>query len=289
MGNTNTAGMSVSGTKATIRKIADALTDPDKEKGTDGLRLYDLPARFEEAERKVFDDMWRAAAGTYGDIDHTHYDDPDASGNRRHTPYYLNRIWLTYKEAVAVMEAKPPRTRDLGDYLGTHSNTQVRTNLPPRDQPWGGGGADSQHTVITGAFCATSLEVVNLGGIRRFTGHGGMINALNGNNIHTVIGQLDFFSCGVYPNGSDYNHKMLCGKSLVTVDIKNLNTNLALLSPVLSFESVRKAISQRYSTGSITLTLHPDVYAKLTDESDAEAMAILDLAAQKNVNIATTE
>lgn len=41
------------------------------------------------------------------------------------------------------------------------------------------------------------------------------------------------------------------------------------------------------NTSAITITVHPDVYAKLTDESNAEWYAVLTAAAAKNITFAT--
>lgn len=289
MGNTNTAGMSQSGVKSTIRKIADALADPDKKEGDDGLRLFNMADELGEARRKVFDDMWRAAVGTHGSIDHTHYDDADADGNRRHTPYYLNTLWLTYEEAVAVMETKPPRTLSLGNYLDGMTRLNPRTNLPPDNLPRGTGGADSQHVELTVAFTCPSLEVVNLGRISRFSGYGGFCQAFTAAKIHTIIGVLDFAYTNVDVSGT-VNYRRIFGEGLVNVQVRNLNRNLRIVSPVISLESLRYMLANaQKSDKGFTLTLHPDVYAKVTDETQPDWYALLDLAASKNVNIATTE
>lgn len=50
----------------------------------------------ERAKQRLFDDMWLKAVGTYGSIDHTHVE------NGKAAPYYLNELWLTYDEALAV-------------------------------------------------------------------------------------------------------------------------------------------------------------------------------------------
>lgn len=234
-----------------------------------------------EAQHKVFDDMWLAAVGTYGSIDYTHVEE----GVSR--PYYLNTLWLTYEEAIKVTEAKPPRTPILTDYLNEDSG--VRTNLPLRDMPSGGGGADSDHVTISRAFNAPDLEVVNLATDRfRFTGYYGFIKAFNGAKLHTILGNINFFDSGVVADGSSYNCTMF-GPVLVNVKIDQLDRNLQLFSPVISLESLQYMLQHSSAPAKgFTLTVHPTVYAKITDTANTEWHALLDLAASKNVNIATT-
>ncbi len=59
--------------------------------------------------------------------------------------------------------------------------------------------------------------------------------------------------------------------------------------PALSLESLRYMMQNSAAPDAgITLTVHSDVYAKITDTTNTDWFALLDLAAQKNVNIATT-
>lgn len=59
--------------------------------------------------------------------------------------------------------------------------------------------------------------------------------------------------------------------------------------PALSLESLRYMMQNSAAPDAgITLMVHSDVYAKITDTTNTDWFALLDLAAQKNVNIATT-
>ena len=48
------------------------------------------------SKMELFDDLWHEAVGKYGDVDHSHTEDGVSK------PYYLNELWLTYEEAVAI-------------------------------------------------------------------------------------------------------------------------------------------------------------------------------------------
>ena len=246
-----------------------------------GTSMQPELAVMEEYRHQVFDDMWLAAAGTYGSIDYTH----EEEGVKR--PYYLNTLWLTYEEAVKVMEAKPPRTPILTDYLNEDSG--IRTNLPLKNMPTGGGGVDTDHVTISRAFNSPDLEVVNLNSHRfRFVGYHGFINAFYGAKLHTIIGNINFFNSNVVADGSSSNFTMF-GPALVNVKIDQLDRNLRLVSPVISLDSLQYMLQHSNApTNGFTLTVHPTVYAKITDTTNTEWHALLDLAASKNVNIATT-
>lgn len=59
-------------------------------------------------------------------------------------------------------------------------------------------------------------------------------------------------------------------------------------SPLVNLESFAYMIEHASNTSPITITVHPDVYAKLTDESNEEWHALLAAAAEKNITFATT-
>lgn len=78
--------------------------------------------------------------------------------------------------------------------------------------------------------------------------------------------------------------------SLREVHLCARNTQLYLAdSPLLSSASVRRLAEYRDTNlGQVlTVTVHPDVFAKLTDETNAEWSAVLAKAAEKNITFAT--
>ena len=56
----------------------------------------------------------------------------------------------------------------------------------------------------------------------------------------------------------------------------------------ISYASMEYLISNAANSNAITITVHPDVYAKLTDESNADWHALMASAAAKNITFATT-
>lgn len=59
-------------------------------------------------------------------------------------------------------------------------------------------------------------------------------------------------------------------------------------SPLVNLESFAYMIEHASNTSPITITVHADVYAKLTDESNADWHALMTAAAAKNITFATT-
>lgn len=58
-------------------------------------------------------------------------------------------------------------------------------------------------------------------------------------------------------------------------------------SPLLTLQSMRNIIAHPSNTTAITVTVHADVYAKLTDTANAEWFKVLTDAVAKNISFAT--
>ena len=68
-----------------------------------------------------------------------------------------------------------------------------------------------------------------------------------------------------------------------------VNLNMAKHSPNVNLYSVNFVVQKAQNTAAITITVHPDVYAKLTDPSNTEWYAVNTAAQAKNIAFATTE
>ena len=97
----------------------------------------------------------------------------------------------------------------------------------------------------------------------------------NNPKLRKVIGDISFVSGTLIGT--------TCFRGLATlVDIKiKTPSSLAIKdSPLLSLASIQYMIDNAYNTSPITITLHPDAYARLTDE-------IITAATAKQINFAT--
>ena len=230
----------------------------------------------EEAKRKVFDDLWISAAGSFGTVDHTH-----TEGNVS-KPYYLNEVWMTYEEAIVVYNEYYADKRSLqGRYI------YGVTNFAPPEA-----GAATVYSNLN----APNVVTINVGVgflVSGFTGW-----CLNSPNLTKIIGQinLQYWKPGVgsyrylgAPNLRDINLYHLCNN----FDISSLKS--------ISLSSMQYMVNNSTATSPITVTVHPDVYAKLTGDTTnaaaaaltsdelAQWMALATTANSKNISFATPE
>ena len=158
------------------------------------------------------------------------------------------------------------------------SYAKCRTNLPLRYVPKTDWALD-----IEGAFMYCSAEVLNL------------IPANNNNidlpvrninyafyqciNLTAIMGVLD---CKRVPAGNHLKTAFYTCVNLEMVYIKNLKANILFsYCQRLSLESITYMVENAANTSPITITLHPDAYARVTEE-------IFAAAAQKNITVAST-
>ena len=93
-------------------------------------------------------------------------------------------------------------------------------------------------------------------------------------------------------NSSDWrNYPLYQLPMLEEVNYRYINGDcrFACQSPKLSLASVQYAVDNASNTSAITITVHPDVYAKLTDPSNTEWYAVNTAAQAKQIAFATTE
>lgn len=77
-------------------------------------------------------------------------------------------------------------------------------------------------------------------------------------------------------------------KSLQNVKFKQLRYNVNLKdSPLLTLESFQYLVENATNTSAITVTVHADVYAKLTDPQQADWYAVNTAAQGKHISFAT--
>lgn len=168
-------------------------------------------------------------------------------------------------------------------YANTNSNRLIRTNLPPVDII--SGQLRSCNMMFLGQ---AKLEVAIVSG-----SPGGTIS-LTGNSyamfgtcpkLHTVLGIIDMTNLTAAGQYSTPFHNC---PALTNVKIYKLKVSLFLGScAAISLESLSYLVTNAANTTAITITVHSEVYAKLTDETNAEWHAVLEAAAEKNITFAT--
>lgn len=223
----------------------------------------DVLSLTERAKQRLFDDMFAQAVRPYGKVDHTHVED---DGVERH--YYLNELWLTYEEAIKSYTAYTYNKdqTECGRFTG-------RTNIPVRLQ-WNG-------TFERWAQGNTELEVAVIDHFQISS----FAQAFYGcTNMHTCRISGNNIKGGTNLSGTFYN----C-RALRNLNFKGWDKDLYLqYSPLLTLESMRNIVNGKASSmATATVTVHPDVYAKLADPENTEWHKVLTDALEKNISFAT--
>lgn len=243
--------------KTDLSKKQDALTDSlDVKVSETALTVT------ERAKRAVFDDMWRAAAGTWGKIDYSHFEDGVSK------PYYLNELWLTYEEAVEIFKA----------YIAVDNNTpwfggqyKIRTHLPF-------GRTYSTHLGQTFQSNKT-IEIVSI----IFVPAGSYAAFMSCSNLRKITAITEG---NRFPTGQDFSGCV----ALEDLLIQRIAVDLVIKDcPLVNAASFRYMIQYAKNTDAITFYVHPDVYAKVTsavDDPDDEWYGLIDLAAAKQITFA---
>lgn len=216
----------------------------------------------ERAKRAVFDDLFLAAAGTWGKIDYSHFEDGVSK------PYYLNELWLTYEEAVEIFKA----------YISLDNNEpwfgnfkKIRTHLP-----FGRNYSTALGQTFHGC---TAIEIVRI----TFVPSGSYATFMRCSKLRKVTAITEG---NRFPTSKDFSGCV----ALEDLLIQRIAVNLYIQDcPLVNAASFRYMIQYAKNTAAITFYVHPDVYAKLTsavDDPDDEWYGLIDLAAAKQITFA---
>lgn len=236
-------------------------------------------ADLEKFKKELFIDLWNDAcilkdyattAKSFGKYDIDNAPDKDK-------PFYLNGLWFSYEEAIAIYNEKVNFAPY--DYRGLYKGCNLKTILP-------------FHVVSTLVYDvshffygASNLEIVEstTTTIGRALICSDMSSFLrNCYSLKTLNIWLNLSNVGSMSNafkGCD---------SLEYLRIINLKKNISFEEcPKLDYDSLKFMINYASNITPITITVHPDVYAKLTDESNAEWYKVNQDALAKNILFAS--
>lgn len=228
-----------------------------------------------------FIDQWNEACGVWGKYNEV-------------TGYFeLNGLTdITYEEAVAIYQAGP-LLGDAIDVFGQAMLNKIRTNLPARRAS--GEGYILRYRKFYTQF-SYGIGVVNLCSVGNKDENGVVyVKSVISDNSGSAWSHYTFTS-PFYIGVIDMRHtnampdnRVGCG-ACRQLFIASLHTDCQLNSmKVLELPSFQFLIARATNTSPITITVHSDVYAKLTDPDNPEWYALLDLASEKNITFATTE
>lgn len=246
-----------------LRKVPQVLTPEEQAQVRENIGV---------SKMELFIDMWNAAWGEYGKYDPVNAPDPQH-------PFMGNEIWMTYEEAVISMNVHNGQTKSNYSMLNPQpSKNKMARTIPPIES-W-------INPIICERFASynTVLEAVRFHTSRNedvrisdasigFLEHCKKLRFVFSKNGLKIFSNVSFAGCPklefvqLIPNGR--------------YDINLVD------SPLISLTSFQFMVSKVTITSGVTITVHPDVYAKLTDESNEEWHQVLLDAAEKNINFAT--
>lgn len=212
----------------------------------------------ENAKKKLFIDLWNNAG-----ID-VKYDPNNAPEESR--PFYINRMWLNYQEALNVfLESR--------DFYNTYGCGGAKTNILAFNMN------NRANQDLSRAYRSPSYLAIRLANDKNTISVNNLSNAFSGaSNLREILGVIDV---NYMTKGGESGFLSNC-RSLETVKIVNLKVNISFKDcKVLSQESLLYLIQNAANSSPITVTLHPDVYAKVDSTT-------IQLAAEKQITLATT-
>lgn len=223
---------------------------------------FEAVTGFTRADLKLdlFIDLFNAAAGAQGRYD------PEHAPDKEHV-FLLNGLWLTYAEAVAVY---------VSWHKGVYQNEAlakfaVRTNMPFRTQ-WNSVLERYAQGNMTVEVLYLPIVLIGNQCMQAFYGCANLRKVYGLSHLRTNIDSMTFQGCS----------------KLEYVGITHLRGNLDLRwSPLLGADSIRFLVSNASNTSAIVITVHEDVYAKLTDPTLAEWSGMIAEAAAKNITFIT--
>ena len=234
-------------------------------------KLDDLPeaealsARIDAAASASFIDLWNAACGAYGRFN------PETGF------FELNGITdLTKEQAIAVYNSSVSVLNNSHNSRNCFCRMENLRTLLPMNYV-------AEMTDWTQAFyVCRSLESVAVA-VGTGVGKSSRMFAWC-ERLKRVIGEMNFSM------GGDSRDTFLACKALESIRIRDINCSLSFQdSPLLDYDSLIFMVDTRlaHHTNPITVTVHPTVYAKLTDGTDDQWGALPAAAAAKNISFAT--
>ena len=216
----------------------------------------------ERAKMAHFIDRWNEA-WKIGGVQYGKYD-PDNAPDAFH-PFMGNDVWMTYEEALDVWEysVHEPFT----NLSGAFTNVPCRTFLPLPYRSVNYRGAISLK-----GMCARNenVEAVNVGVIKASDLFDAFAFA---KKLKKVVGIIDVSEITNVRNFWYFTDVALV---LSEISLKGLKVGISMWNnPLLSLASLQYLIANAANTATITVTVHPDVYAKLTGDTTNAAAAAL--------------
>ncbi len=218
----------------------------------------------------LFIDLWNEACIVSHTKDSGLPDDVRGRYNKQTGFFELHGLTdISFDEAIAILEAGRLMTSNVERF---YSTKRIRTHLPPRDAEWYG-------MILKQTFWSCDgIETIYLP-----KGSAGYLSirsySLQNCTIESVSTSDAFSVCYKLTNLTLLGQTEALSTK-VNVDLRH--------SPLLSADSVRSLIMGSSTTKNLIHKVHPTVFAKMTDASNADYYPLLALATSRNIQFATS-
>lgn len=239
-----------------LRKVPQVLTPEEQEQ---------VKANIGVSKMELFIDLWRSA--TYG---YWHsVSEPEQCGGVNKVGPWVYDIQLTYEEAIAILALGYPNMAE-DQLTNRYAQAKTRTHLPQKN------GAASFMGVGRQTFWNSKIEMVVMPNLN--ADYYCFYNcAAKSILVHTINTFAQMQTRNLI------SLRLTCSDN--TMNAGNYDFRNNALMDRESFTEMIRAING--SDGSSILTVHPDIYTKLTDEANTQWHQVLIDAAEKNINFAT--
>lgn len=220
-----------------------------------------------DAKQALFDDMWLSAVGSYGSIDREGH--PDA-------PYILEGIKHTYEEAIYTLKfgitGYEYPNAGFCDYTGKVMILHWSN---------GGGSGAGSHTLSA----CPNLEIIRI--VSHLKLNSPEWSFYNLPKLRRVEGRRIQWGNIAYNSQTNYR-AFYKSTQLEHILIEKVAANISFENcPLLDLESFQFLVANRNNENNFTVLVHPDVYAKLTDQENTEWYQLNQDAIAKNITFAT--
>lgn len=217
--------------------------------------------------------------------------DPNGGVDRERMVFTLHGLTLSTQEAIATAMRGNKLTGN-SDYCGLGAAAKIRTNLTPVNSS-NASYCRSYDYLFRGQ---TQLEVAVLSGYNNKGGTeldipgistmGTMYGMFDGcASLRKVLGRVYMVYAGVSTLSNDAFRGCV---ALEDIWLNRIRADINMQDcGRLSLWTMQTAIRSAHNSKPITFTVHPDIYAKLTDEADTEWHQVLVDAAARDIIFAT--
>lgn len=253
-----------------------SLTLADGILGISQARRDEVSAAIEAAKKQLFVEIWLQTLAKFSKM--PTYAEDVANTKPDGSQFGLNRLVMGYETALKCLIYSDTHHR-AGSFAHNrfYNNQQpadIKTLFPVIADNYGGNSCHSMYggNAVIEAVCLYD----NKGAITEPTQASYMFS--NCTKLKYIYGTLDLSSASIPSNTNaifDNNYE------LTEVRIYHVKASLSLAqSPKLSLASIQYLVDNAANTSAITITLHPDAFARLTDE-------LVEAAQAKNISFVT--